>query len=400
MSTRVYTLVDKPYGVKDKKGGLWIYFRVKEAVLYDHIAVSRDYKSYFDPYVQERNTENAISATDDFASEHALTPNEPQYIDGNKIPWIIVETGDKVAAGSHVGATLGYGDGALISSTSESDLKSAIEKYALRAAAEGKIKAPPATPPTPSDIIVKPPPPPPPPAQTNAPLDVSNYAAIGNAALALGARPADLMLVLYAESGLHTWAQAKNKAGEGIALGIGQLTRTGASAIGMSDVEWQSIPAKSFNEQVKIVEKFLRTVARPGSFRDSVAIYQTNFAPATVGSYKLFGPGKEYDANAPYDFNKNGLIDTDDLGTALSARVKEAAFRSHLQKLAAAGFAGDPVIPAPSGGAGGGLGLGGWAFVAAGIGALFWMNSGSGGGGAAGGERRRSERSDDDGDEA
>jgi len=389
-----FTVIERPYGLKDQKGALWVLFKLSEPWLYKWVAISRDYHASDAPYLQERSVENLVEAMDAYAVKHVLSPNRPQYIDKHGIPWIVVETG-ALSGNSHVAGTLGYyQNGAFVGGESGPEAKIAAEQVSVEAVKAGMVKKPPAVPPPPSEIISPVVPPPPP--QTNVSLDASNYAALGNAALALGARPADLMLVLYAESGLHTWAQAKNKAGEGIALGIGQLTRTGASAIGMSDVEWQSIPSKSFNEQVKIVETFLRKVARPGSFRDAVSLYQTNFAPATVGSYKLFGPGKEYDANAPYDFNKNGLIDTDDLATALSARVKEAAFRAHLQKLAAAGFAGEPVIPAPSGGAG--MGLGTLAFIAAGIGALFWFNSGSGGSG--GSSERRSERSDDDGDEA
>lgn len=176
-----------------------------------------------------------------------------------------------------------------------------------------------------------------------------DFRALDAMAKRLRMKTPDLLLVLYAESGLKPNAAFPGN----LAVGLNQITRSTAHALGISDDEYLSILNKSVTEQIPYIERYFRNVpwvARGNPFQSATQIYQANFAPATLfrGSspeivlYTQAHDGQSYTLNSAFDVEKKGYITVGDLGRLLERRSREKIYLIALGRLRAA--LGDPSL--------------------------------------------------------
>lgn len=155
--------------------------------------------------------------------------------------------------------------------------------------------------------------------------------------------PADLLIVLYAESGLHPGASNPGPP-PNIAVGLNQIVASTAKAMGMTEAERLSMLHMSVSEQLPYVERYFKHipwVAAGHAFESAAQIYVANFAPAFLsrGSdpstvlYARGTSGRAYDLNSGFDVEKKGTITVGDLARALARRSREGIFLSALQML-------------------------------------------------------------------
>ena len=168
----------------------------------------------------------------------------------------------------------------------------------------------------------------------------SDYHTLVQAAQDIGARPMDLLLVLYSESGLDPKSSAKNKEGEIVARGLNQITEANYTEMKMSKSEWESISSMTPSENLYYVVKSLKSAVGNMSFPDAGTLYQVNFAPARLidsGSgddvVLYSSPSKYYYANEGLDLDKKGYINVRDMRNILKKRSSEPAFLFHYNRL-------------------------------------------------------------------
>lgn len=163
--------------------------------------------------------------------------------------------------------------------------------------------------------------------------------------------PADLLIVLYSESGLRP--NARNPADvrqPAIAIGLNQIVRSTAHALGMSDVEWQSMLSMSVNQQLPYVERYFRNIPwvhDGNTFQTAAQVYEANFAPAFLSrgadpNIVLYRKeqGLSYSLNKGFDRENKGYITLGDLGKAVERNSKGATFLAALDRLRS--VTGDP----------------------------------------------------------
>lgn len=163
-----------------------------------------------------------------------------------------------------------------------------------------------------------------------------DYRALAKAAKDIGTQPAYLLLVLYSESRLNTWAAAPGNH----AVGLNQIVPVAGKALGMTEAERIAILNKSVQEQLPIVVRSFRLM--PGKFPTPQALYQYNAAPATMSkgsadSVVVYPAGSAgFKGNAGLDYDKDGVLTVGDLRMHLEALSKQPAFQSHLAAMTAA----------------------------------------------------------------
>lgn len=185
-----------------------------------------------------------------------------------------------------------------------------------------------------------------PPAWTDA-----DYRAFAQAMARIGVAAPDALLFMTNESGLKPTAAHRATTGAIDAAGLNQITRVGATALGVTPEAAQAyldhLVTLSVAEQIPIVERSLaaglRTagVVRPANVG---VLYAVNGFPGRVRT-RGTAPGAVlatagegiYESNAGLDFNKDGKITIQDLSDFLQTNIlPRPVFRGALAKLRAA----------------------------------------------------------------
>lgn len=198
----------------------------------------------------------------------------------------------------------------------------------------------------------------------SAPLDTSkqgsiswwtddDFRAFAAMAQRLRMSPADLLVVLYGESGLQPWARNPRDIHlPPIALGLNQITRSGSSSW-LPEAEWRNLTNLSVAQQLPYVERYFRALAwvRAGNaFNSANQIYLANFAPAFLSRgtdpnmvlYSREKSGDAYEKNKILDFGNKGFITFGDLGKYAQSNVHQPVFLAGLARLRNA--IGDPTL--------------------------------------------------------
>lgn len=214
--------------------------------------------------------------------------------------------------------------------------------------------------------------------------DIRFYAGMSNR---LGLAAPDLLLVLFAESGLDPAmpSYAKKADGTPMAVGINQITSTLNKALGLTEAQRLDMLNWAVAKQLPYVEKSLRvSAASRYDMPDAGGIYMANFAPARLhlgfdGNVLLYDQKlhpKQYAANAPADTEKKGWISLENMRQALRKNLGSSKFQAALARYRS--VTGDtravriwpppvgntPIMDKPSGGGGDG---GGGLLAAAGV---------------------------------
>lgn len=180
----------------------------------------------------------------------------------------------------------------------------------------------------------------------------SDYQALARAAGQIGTRAANLLLVLWSESGLLPYAQ-NPRTGYPIAVGLNQITRTNAVPMKITEAERVGLLQLSVIEQLPYVVRSFHAASPRRSYADAGAVYQCNAAPGTLrqgsgDSVTLYRQGRDGDAytkNSGLDVNQDGAITVGDLRAVLRRHATNAGFRRHLAALnSAVPGAGEPNI--------------------------------------------------------
>lgn len=176
----------------------------------------------------------------------------------------------------------------------------------------------------------------------------SDYRALIRAAAEIGARPLDLLLVLYSESGLNPNAIAYVN-GAPYARGLNQITPPNAAAMGLSDEQWERLSGgMSPAEQLPYVVRSIKSAYKTNGFHDAGELYQLNFAPAslnkgTADSLVLYSGGSAYANNKVFDVGRKGYITVGDLREHLRKIATYGDFQKHAARLKAL----DPSLEGP-----------------------------------------------------
>jgi len=183
-----------------------------------------------------------------------------------------------------------------------------------------------------------------------------DYRALIRAAAEIGARPLDLLLVLFSESRLDPGAIAY-VGGAPYARGLNQITPPAAKGMGLSDDEWASLSAgMTPAEQLPYVVRCIKLTPRISPFHDAGELYQLNFAPASLAKgtgddLVLYSGGAAYQNNKGFDTSGKGYITVGDLRAHLRKLATYADFKKHADALRAVDPALEgPVVEGPSGG--------------------------------------------------
>jgi hypothetical protein len=178
--------------------------------------------------------------------------------------------------------------------------------------------------------------------------------------------PADLLLVLASESGLHPWAAYRvdedgnattDKSGYPYAAGINQVTKAANDVLGITEAERATIPTWSVAEEIPLVDKLFRAISwtKTGKpYAHAGVIYAANFAPARMSEdvnavlYRQGVDGAAYTRNRGFDVAVKGYITVGDLVEHLRGVAMGPVYQSALRRLqAATGDAGlAPRLPA------------------------------------------------------
>jgi len=357
----------------------WVFFTLDKSempVSYSYrnfFAFSRDYPSEASPYSFSRSKGDSIDWAESFARGKTPGPSNAGLPDSNKNLWFPMDNDEWWSFGKkYIAATLAYG-GVVVLGSSYEELGNEWETVAAEARKNGTANVKPVVKPI-LDVDPAPPSITTPVINTSVALSANDYKALGSGAVTRGIRPADLALVLYAESGLNP-AAVNSQNGSVIARGANQITLSGAAAVGIDQSEWAAINTLSLDNQLgKYIFRFFDKVSRPGSYDSAVTLYQTNFAPSTVGRTSILYTQNQdpaaYAANRWLDAGGKGYIEVADLKAVLERRAREKTFLDHLAKLQAAGYPGEPSLAMPGGSFGTIL------LLAGGAGALvYWLKN-------------------------
>lgn len=175
----------------------------------------------------------------------------------------------------------------------------------------------------------------------------NDYRSLIRAAAEIGARPLDLLLVLFSESRLNPAAVAIVK-GEPYARGLNQIIHPTAKAMKLSDDEWTALSRMSPAEQLPYVVRCIRMMPKADGFFDAGELYQQNFAPASLAkgtkdSLVLYSGGSAYENNKTFDTGGKGYITVGDLRRHLQKLADYAEFKAHVAKMKAI----DPTLEGP-----------------------------------------------------
>lgn len=153
----------------------------------------------------------------------------------------------------------------------------------------------------------------------------ADFTTLAAAAKRLRMNPADLLLVLASESGLHPWAKNPSDSSAPVAVGLNQLTSVANSSAGISEAQRLALPSKSVAEQLPIVEHYFASVpwTRAGRpYPHAGVVYEANFAGGkmmTVGTapdavlYTEAADPGAYNGNRGLDTAGKGYITVGDL---------------------------------------------------------------------------------------
>ncbi len=184
------------------------------------------------------------------------------------------------------------------------------------------------------------PPPPPPPYWTTA-----DMALLAAEAKRLQANPADLLLVLWSESGGNPHAvYVDKKTGVEYTRMLNQVLRAFAKNADLTDAEWVDSKNWSVARQLPHVAASLRSTAWAQSgrpFPHAGAIYAVNFAPSRVQTRGVApdvvlydrSDGDAYTRNAAFDFGKDGRITVGDLIERLRMVAQKPSYKGALALL-------------------------------------------------------------------
>ena len=177
-------------------------------------------------------------------------------------------------------------------------------------------------------------------------LPDSFYTALAQTARNIGASPADLLLVLYSESGLNPAAANhvdgdKNKPIQ--ALGINQITPIAVPSSGMTMDFWKNGYGQlSAEEQLPYAERYFKSMYK-GAYSTPDQLYVVNFAPAYIAKaqdrnavlYPQYNKDGSINNNWKQNkgLNPNGDITVGDLTRAMYANANRADFKSQLARL-------------------------------------------------------------------
>lgn len=357
----------------------WVFFTLDTGdmpftySLRNFFTFSRDYPAEASSYSFNLSRGDSIDWAESFAKGKTPGPSNVGLPDSNKQLWFPMDNNQWWSFGKkYIAASIAYG-GVVVLGDSYEELGNEWETVAAEARKNGTANVKPVVKPL-LDVDPSPPSVTSPVIGPSPALTLNDYKALGSGAVTRGIRPADLALVLYAESGLNP-AAVNTQNGSVVARGANQITLTGAAAIGIDQAEWSTINTLSLESQLgKYIFRFFDKIARSGSYDSAVTLYQTNFAPATVGRTNILYTANQdpaaYKANRWLDAKNKGYIEVADLRDVLARRVQEKAFLDHLAKLQAAGYPGEPSLAMPGGS------LGTILFLAGGVGALvYWLKN-------------------------
>jgi hypothetical protein len=188
--------------------------------------------------------------------------------------------------------------------------------------------------------------------------DLQNFRAMSQR---LGVRPADLLLVLYCESGLKPSAAARNSSGYPVAVGINQITAILNSSLGLTEEGRLALLDATVAEQLPYAEKSLSLFVRkyPIANVDAGALYTLNFSPSRLargadGRVVLYDSkvdANAYQSNRGADTEKKGWINIENMRQALRRNAATSGFKAALARYqAVTGDMQAPVIwpPPPS----------------------------------------------------
>ncbi len=168
-------------------------------------------------------------------------------------------------------------------------------------------------------------------------------------AVKYGMNPADLLLVMYSESGVNP--SAINP--DGGATGIGQFMPFVLKGLGWTGTH-QEFSKLEAEDQLEYMDKLIQSnmkVNGGNSFESAARYYQSHFLPATLSRGSSFDtiiadgrPGmakanwekSAYDHNTTFDQDKKGYITIGDLDSWLNKKKKESKFQELLARLNAA----------------------------------------------------------------
>jgi hypothetical protein len=169
-----------------------------------------------------------------------------------------------------------------------------------------------------------------------------DFVDFANMSARLRMNPADLLIVLYSESGLEPWAQNKID-GPFTAVGLNQITKSGASGW-LSEPERQNLVNLSVGQQLPYVERYFRHipwVAAGNTFHSAAQVYLAEFAPGLLGRgsdpnmvlYSLVHDKHAYEDNKTFDQDHKGYITLGDLGKWVSHLGNKSVFLAALYRL-------------------------------------------------------------------
>jgi len=178
-----------------------------------------------------------------------------------------------------------------------------------------------------------------------------DFVALSEACRQITCTEEDLLLTIALETGstFNPAAAFRNASGYPSAIGLNQITSVNASAMGITEAERLSLLDMTPAEQLPYVARSFLAARGFKPFPeppDAVTLYQTNIAPASVGSEIVYvqkefpcPPAREaktaYCANAGLDADKDGQITREDLRVKLNGFRNGANYQIMLAKLQA-----------------------------------------------------------------
>lgn len=165
----------------------------------------------------------------------------------------------------------------------------------------------------------------------------------------LGCTPEDMLLTMALETG-NTFDPAsafRNSAGYPSAIGLNQITKVAADAMGITEAVRLSLLDMTPAEQLPYVTRSFLAARGNKPFPsppDAVTLYQTNIAPSTVGRDLVYpqkispcppanATSDPYCANPGLDANKDGQITRSDLAFKLDGFRKSANYQRMVEML-------------------------------------------------------------------
>lgn len=157
----------------------------------------------------------------------------------------------------------------------------------------------------------------------------------------LGMNPADLLVVLWSESGGHPWAQFPKAPAYPQAAGLNQITSVAAATAGLSEAQRADMVHWTVAQQLPVVEHYFSHLGWPYSYPNAGIIYAMNFganrvkARGTAPDTVLYdtSDGNAYTTNSAFDTEKKGYITIQDLSNHLQVVASRPDYQGALQAL-------------------------------------------------------------------